>query len=204
MVKSLREENLEKIITLETKMLRELNTDEPIAENTIPAFRRMRWMTYSVLSDRTVELWKETIENAVLQGRNVLQEKYAMIGGQMPLPDCGEAACCQIFSSPVDKREQLCNNPHIDKIVQIEARWQQTAADAYPNAIQRPKDNIFKKYMVCELYTWSAEAIYSYSEDVDQAVAECRNLAIERYDNLYASIGKGSLAEVEKISRSKD
>lgn len=37
----------------------------------------------------------------------------------------------------------------------------------------------------------------SYFEDIKKAMEEGRNLAEERYDNLYQNIGKGRLRDVE-------
>ncbi len=201
MITTYREDDLEKIISLETQMLQELNAEEPVPENTLPAFQRMRWMTYSVLSDATLALWRRDIVEAKRAGRNVLAEKYAMIGGQIPMPDSHICCCCTEFSGHTEeKREKLCNNPKIEKIVEIESRWQQLVSESHPKSIQRKEETekLFKKYAVCELYTWSEEAVDSYLHDVERALTQQRNLAQERYDNLYASIGKGSLDEVEK------
>ena len=53
-------------------------------------------------------------------------------------------------------------------------------------------------YLNCDLHTWSIPALHSYYEDVQAAREKKINLSEARYNNLYASLGKGSLAEVEK------
>ena len=138
----------------------------------------MRRMTYSVLSDKTVALWLCDLETAKKDGRNVMTEKYALIGDQIPT---------------------LRDNPQIERIVDIEEKWMNELAFKYPHAVKRERANaeLFRKYALCELQTWSPAAVNSYFEDIKKAMEEGRNLAEERYDNLYQNIGKGRLRDVE-------
>lgn len=48
-----RNEIMQRIIDLETEMFMSVNAEEAVPANTIPAFKEMRRMTYSVLSDKT-------------------------------------------------------------------------------------------------------------------------------------------------------
>ena len=154
-----RNEIMQRIIDLETEMFMSVNAEEAVPANTIPAFKEMRRMTYSVLSDKTVALWLCDLETAKKDGRNVMTEKYALIGDQIPT---------------------LRDNPQIERIVDIEEKWMNELA-----------------YALCELQTWSPAAVNSYFEDIKKAMEEGRNLAEERYDNLYQNIGKGRLRDVE-------
>ncbi|MEG0798572.1 MAG: DUF4125 family protein [Acidaminococcaceae bacterium] len=195
-----REENLARIIAIETEMFTAMKTEEAVPANTLPAFKKMRWMTYSVLSDATIALWCQDLEQARQDGRNVMIEKYAMISGQLPLPE-GEACCCNEFSGHAGTiAQEFCGNDDIQQIVDIESNWQNKLAAKYPKSIQRQQESaaLFKKYAICELYTWAPASRKSYLADVKLAVQEGRNLPEERYNNLYASIGKGSLREVEE------
>ena len=79
-----RNEIMQRIIDLETEMFMSVNAEEAVPANTIPAFKEMRRMTYSVLSDKTVALWLCDLETAKKDGRNVMTEKYALIGDQIP------------------------------------------------------------------------------------------------------------------------
>ena len=45
-----RNEIMQRIIDLETEMFMSVNAEEAVPANTIPAFKEMRRMTYSVLS----------------------------------------------------------------------------------------------------------------------------------------------------------
>jgi len=93
----------------------------------------------------------------------------------------------------------LRDNPQIERIVDIEEKWMNELAFKYPHAVKRERANaeLFRKYALCELQTWSPAAVNSYFEDIKKAMEEGRNLAEERYDNLYQNIGKGRLRDVE-------
>lgn len=108
-----------------------------------------------------------------------MTEKYALIGGQIPT---------------------LQENPQIAKIVDVEEKWMNELAFKYPHAVKRERANaeLFRKYALRELQTWSPVTINAYFEDVKKAMEEGCNLAEERYDNLYQNIGKGRLRDVEE------
>ena len=74
-----RNEIMQRIIDLETEMFMSVNAEEAVPANTIPAFKEMRRMTYSVLSDKTVALWLCDLETAKKDGRNVMTEKYGIL-----------------------------------------------------------------------------------------------------------------------------
>lgn len=174
-----RNEIMQRIIELETEMFTSLNAEEKVPANTIPAFKEMRRMTYSVLSDKTITLWLRDLEAAKAEGRNVMTEKYALIGGQIP---------------------PLQINTQIKNIVDVEEKWMKELAYKYPLSIKREQANaeLFRKYALCELQTWSPDTISSYLDDVKKAMEAGRNLVEERYDNLYQNIGKGTLRDVEE------
>ncbi|MGL5207339.1 MAG: DUF4125 family protein [Acidaminococcaceae bacterium] len=200
MAETNRKENLDKIIAIEMEMFTSMKTDEPIPEDTLPAFKRMRWMTYSVLSDATLEAWRKNLEQAKADGRNTMVEKYLMIAGEMPVPGETDECCCLRISPELQgMKQKICADEDICEIVEIENRWQEETARKYPKSVQRQADNgeSFMHYLMCELHTWAPATVRLYHQDVKRAVANGRNLAEERYDNLYASIGKGSLHELE-------
>ena len=181
-MKKPRENVLDTIAEIEITMAKQMHTDEPLDEKTLPAFKRMRWMTYSVFSDDTLALLLNDWIIASQNGRNVMLEKYAMMGGQIEIPD---------FSG---------NEKEIKAIVEQESKWQEDVRVKYPKTISGNPNGTeaFKHYLNCELHTWSIPAIHSYYEDVSGAMEKKVNLSEARYNNLYASLGKGSLAEVEK------
>ena len=76
-----RNEIMQRIIDLETEMFMSVNAEEAVPANTIPAFKEMRRMTYSVLSDKTwspaaVNSYFEDIKKAMEEGRNLAEERY--------------------------------------------------------------------------------------------------------------------------------
>lgn len=181
-VKKPRDNVLDAIVEIEIIMAKQMNTDEPLDEKTLPTFKRMRWMTYSVFSDDTLALLLNDWIMASKNGRNVMLEKYAMMSGQLEIPD---------FSEKEDE---------IKAIVEQESNWQEVVRTKYPKTISGNPNGTeeFKHYLNCDLHTWSIPALHSYYEDVQGAIGKKMNLSEARYNNLYASLGKGSLAEVEK------
>ena len=172
-------ERLEKeIIDIETEMFCGLNIGEPMPEDRIKPFRMMRWMTYSVLADETLESWLSDLKEAQQERRNVLTEKYARIENLIP---------------------PIKNNPVISAIVEAEVQWMEELHRHYPHLIKREQANadLFKKYAMCELETWSDRSIELYYRDVCAARMAGKNLPEERYNNMYRRTGQGSLAELE-------
>lgn len=58
--------------------------------------------------------------NSEKDGRNVMTEKYALIGDQIPT---------------------LQDNPQIERIVDIEEKWMNELAFKYPHAVKRERAN---------------------------------------------------------------
>jgi len=174
----MREQVVKDIIDIETEMFRGLNIGEPMPEDRIKPFRMMRWMTYSVLADETLESWLADLRAARQARRNVLTEKYARIDNLIP---------------------QIKEHPLISNIVEAEVLWMEELHRRYPKMIKREQANadLFKKYAMCELETWSDESIELYYRDVCAAQITGKNLPEERYNNMYRRTGQGTLAELE-------
>ena len=174
----MREQVVKDIIDIETEMFRGLNIGEPMPEDRIKPFRMMRWMTYSVLADETLESWLTDLRAAKQARRNVLTEKYARIDNLIP---------------------QIKDHPLIANIVEAEVCWMEELHLRYPKMIKREQANaeLFKKYAMCELETWSDESIELYYRDVCAAQITGKNLPEERYNNMYRRTGQGTLAELE-------
>ena len=177
MISEAKEELLKGIVDLEMKFFQNMKTAEAIPENTLPALRRMRWMTYSCLSDNTLILLLRDLTQHEEEGRNPMIEKYALIDGLIPT---------------------IQENEKIGMIVEQEVAWMEEVAKKYPKTVQGHDSNkaLFGHYMSCELQSWDPETLDSYYNDVVVAKSQGKNLAEVRYDNLYESLGKGSLKEV--------
>lgn len=74
--------------------------------------------------------------------------------------------------------------------------------DLYPRTIKREPKNVelFHRYSLCELESWSDESLQLYCADVTAALNEGRNLCEERYNNLNRRLGHGTLAELEEAA----
>jgi hypothetical protein len=172
---------LKAIVDLETEMYRALNTEPPITDDKVPPFRTMRWMTYSVLSDATQSSWMRDLCAAKADGRNVLTEKYALMDNTI---------------------EHFHQSPLIPQIVEAEVAWMDKLHELYPHLVKREPKNVelFHRYSLCELESWSDRSLELYLADVTQALEEGRNLCEERYNNLHQRLGRESLAEMEKAA----
>ncbi|MDF2500874.1 MAG: hypothetical protein K0Q77_1588 [Anaerosporomusa subterranea] len=69
----------------------------------------------------------------------------------------------------------------------------------YPNIIKRaPADaELFERYALCELETWSDRSLELYYRDICSAQINSKNLAEERYNSMYRRTGQESLVELE-------
>jgi hypothetical protein len=174
-------EVLNAIVDLETEMYRALKTEPPITDDKVPPFRLMRWMTYSVLSDATQSSWMRDLCEAKASRRNVLTEKYALMDKLV---------------------ESFHPSPLIPKIVEAEVAWMDKLHELYPNTIKREPKNVemFHRYSLCELESWSDASLELYMADVNAALTEGRNLCEERYNKLNKRLGHGTLAELESAA----
>lgn len=176
MISAAKDQIIKRIVDIEIGFFKSMNTEEPVPENTLPALCRMRWMTYSCLSETTLQLWLRDLEAAKAEQRNTMIEKYALIDDLIPA---------------------IQDSPLIPKIVGQEVAWMEEIAQKYPKTVQGHEGNrdLFKKYMLCELQSWSPEALLAYWDDILAAVEAGENLAEIRYDNLYESLGRGTLKQ---------
>ncbi len=174
-----KESLLKDILELELEFFTSMNVEESVPEKALPALKRMRWMTYSVLSEETLTLLLENLRAAKAAERNTMIEKYALIDGLI---------------------EPIQENPLIEKIVSQEVLWMDEVAERYPQLVQNHENNkdLFARYMSCELQSWQPEGLASYWRDINAALSQGRNLAEERYDNLYMSLGKGSMRDYSR------
>ncbi len=150
------------------------NEGGPSACQTRPqSFRLMRWMNHSTHDAATLESYLNDLKAAEAQGRNFMIEKYARMDNRLP---------------------PLSTSPLLDEITDAESAFLHEASARYPHAITGNGDTAFRNYCRCELETLSERTRELYAEEVRRAQKEGRNLAEERYDNLWKRLGEGSLA----------
>ncbi len=137
------------------------------------SFRVMRWMNHSTHDIATLESYLNDLKEAEAQGRNFMIEKYARMDDRLP---------------------PLSQNPLLDEITDAECAFLHEASERYPHAIKGHGETHFRNYCRCELETLSDRTLELYAAEVKRAQQEKRNLAEERYDNLWKKLGEGSLA----------
>ncbi len=145
-------------------------------------FRHWRWMIFSVLSDAYVESYLQDLKDAKQEGRNLLLEKYARMDNLIP-----------------------CVSPNMDKVREIteaERVWIIELGQEFPlqfaAQIQR-----FDFYFSPEIETLSERTLDCYLDCIATAQEQGRNLAKERYENMYARMNLPTLAEKEALLREK-
>jgi hypothetical protein len=172
---------LDQVIALELKMFMAVRASEPSACQEHPeVFKVMRWMTHSVLSLEILKSYLIDLEEARAQGRNLMTEKYARMEDKIP---------------------RSKENDLIDEIVAIEMEWMRSLGNKYPLTFRGGNPG-FRNYLSSELETYSDKTLDLYHEAVTEARSEGRNLAEERYDNLFRRLGYGSVEGREKAARS--
>jgi hypothetical protein len=171
---------IKRIIDLEWPMFHSVKASEAAAcQEDEGTFRLMRWMSHSVLPVDLLEALADHLEQAAAQGRNLMTEKYARMGGQLP---------------------PLQDNPHIGAIVAAELGWMRDLNRRYPLTFPGTGER-FQAYLTADLETWSEQALALYHDFVREALGEGRNPVQDRYGNLFQRIGYASIEEREQKAR---
>jgi len=167
------------VVELELDMFERVRTAEPsLCQEKPEAFKSMRAMTHSVLSQETLESYLDDLQQANMDGKNLLTLKYARMDSKIP---------------PLKK------NPVIDNIVKIEEHWMTELSLRYPRVVKGAPG--FSVYLSSELETYSDRTLDLYFGDVTRAESEGRNLAEDRYNWLFEKIGYGSIIEANERAR---
>lgn len=140
------------------------------------SFRVMRKMNHCTHSVDTLKSYLQDLEEAEKQGRNFMIEKYARMDDRLP---------------------PLSSNPLLDTIADAECAFLQEASSRYPHAIKGSGNDMFRNYCRCELETLSDRTLALYAAEIEEARREERNLAEERYNELWKMLGEHSLADYE-------
>lgn len=172
---------LEKILDLEWDMFVRVRSDQHAPCQTAPDnFRQIRGSLFEMWPDAMLASYLDDLTQAWACGRNLLTEKYARMD--------------QLI-------EPLSANPVIDKILEIENKWQAELQELYPALYRRccrkmdPTGNgsNFSVYLRCELETYSDPTLALYYQNVKNAEDEKRNLA---QDALYSLVRKSKYRDL--------
>ena len=143
-------------------------------------FRNWRWMVFSVMSDDYILSYQHDLQEAEKNGRNFMVEKYARMDNLIP-----------------------CVSPNMDKvraIVAAERVWLVALSQEFPTLFP-DQTGRFDFYFSAEMETLSEASLDQYLLCIDAAKRDGRNLAKERYANMYDRMGLGTLEEAEAKRR---
>lgn len=214
-----KESLIKKIVKLEHKMFKEIHTDiqGQKCKGCKETFKLERESFFQPLSNKTLKSYLNGLEDAVVEGRNLMKEKYLKMDESLNVKSIEKADLS--IGHKINKtqcvRELPQNNPldeeHkmlIQKIMEIEIKWQNKLIEKYPNLFKGNKIEgllNFKKYLTSELETYPPLTIEYYYKDVSNAEREGRNLALEGYKYMFNKSNYSSLEEAnQKIASNKE
>lgn len=133
-----------------------------------------------------LESYADDLERAESSGRNLLAEKYARMDNKIP---------------------PLTDSPLIDVIVTIESNWQEGLREQYPALYRRCCRSMaetgdgrnFGVYLRCELETYGDRTLRLYFDNIETAVAENRNMAVEALERLVRKNGYRDIGHAESV-----
>ena len=186
-----RDELIQEIIENELRMFLSVQAREPVSCQQDPeGFRVHRAAQFSVWSDQTLASYREDLEKAAEQGRNLMTLKYARMEDLIP-----------------KLHDDILVDNLIDQIVNIEVAWQEELMARYPYLLKRGRplndgeDGLqttsFVKYLRGELETYSAETLANLYRDVSESRDKNQNQAVKVYENLVKNHGWNSIEEAE-------
>jgi len=178
---------INEILNLELTMFLAVKTDQPAPCQEDPvSFRKSRSTQFQTWSVETLASYRNDLESATREGRNLMTLKYARMDNLIP---------------PLNK------NSLIDEIVRINALWQQEMAKKYPNLISRgrPVDNSedsfvtsFKTYLACELETYSDATLACLFKDIREFQKRSESMMEKVYEHMVKGLGYRSIQEAEE------
>jgi len=163
---------LSEVIDLEWEMLRAARTAQPAAgPEEQRTFRLMRWMTHSVLTEELLAWLLGHLERAKAEGRNLMTEKYARMGGQIP---------------------PLSDSPFIGRIADLEQTWMDAVQRRYPLTFPGA-GGPFRQSLTAELETYPEDYLEAHFAFEAACKAAGRNLVEERFELLFLQLGHESI-----------
>lgn len=180
-----RERFMQEILDLEWEMFRSVKSATPASCQDNPdTFRQVRGSIFQLWPRKLLAAYLIELTAAKRRGRNLLTEKYARMDNLIP---------------PIN------TNPVIDKIVDIEAKWQQEIRELYPalyarSCRQTDQDDggmNFSVYLRCELETYGDTALDIYYEWIELARRAGMNYSLTMLNHLVIKSGFENLDDAE-------
>jgi hypothetical protein len=186
-----RDDLIQEILDRELAMFLSVRAREPVSCQQDPeGFRIHRAAQFSVWSDETLASYRDDLERAEEEGRNLMTLKYARMENIIP-----------------KLHDDILVDNLIDQIVNIEIGWQEELMARYPYLLKRGRPlndgeeglqtTSFVRYLRGELETYSAETLAHLYRDVSESRERNRNLAVAVYETLVKSHGWTSIEEAE-------
>jgi hypothetical protein len=187
-----RDKVIAEILDRELQMFLSVNARETASCQERPDdFRFYRGCMYSVWSLETLLSYRDDLERAGEEGRNLVELKYARMEDLIP---------------------PLNDNGLIPKIVAIEIEWTRELARSYPHIHKRGRaieDDTAqsvstKTYLQGELETYSDKTLELYYRNLEESLARGDNLALKILGAMAGGAGYSSLEEAEEFLAKKD
>ncbi|MFH0726467.1 MAG: DUF4125 family protein [Pseudomonadota bacterium] len=176
---------MQEILDREWEMFQEVKSATPAScQNSPDTFRQVRGSIFQLWPHDLMAAYLIELTRARRLGRNLLTEKYARMDNLI---------------APIN------TNPVIDKIVEIETRWQEEIRQKYPALYKRScrgteqtdDGSNFSVYLKCELETYGDTALGIYYEWVYQATQLGMNYSLTMLNHIVLKSGYKSLDEAE-------
>ncbi len=186
---------IQEILEAELGMFLSVQAQEPVSCQQDPdGFRATRGAQFSVWSEQTLASYREDLEKAVEEGRNLMTLKYARMDNLIP-----------------KLQEDILVENLIEQIVTIQVAWQKEMIEKYPYLMRRGRPleegdegletASFVNYLRGELETYSAETLAHLYKDVSESQENERNLTEAIYENMVKSHGYASVQEAESAAK---
>ncbi len=192
---SVKETLIQEILEAELAMFLSVTAREPVSCQQDPdGFRATRTAQFSVWSERALASYREDLERAAEQGRNLMTLKYARMENLIP-----------------KLQDDILVENLIEQIVAIQVAWQKEMIARYPHLMRRGRPleegdegletASFVNYLRGELETYSAETLAHLFEHMSESQEKNRNLTELIYENMVRSHGYASVQEAEDVAK---
>lgn len=189
-----KDELIQAILEAELKMFLSVQARVPVSCQRDPeGFRMTRAAQFSVWSEQTLASYRNDLENAAAQGRNLMTLKYARMENLIP-----------------KLHDDVLVENLIEQIVAIQVEWQKEMMGKYPYLMQRGRpleegeaplqSTSFVNYLRGELETYSEDTLAHLYQDVTNNYSDDRNMTEAIYVHMVRSHGYASIEEAEKAA----
>ena len=192
-----RDTMIREILDMELGMFLSVAAREPVScRQDTKGFRVTRGAQFSVWSEEALASYRDDLESAIAQERNLMTLKYARMENLIP-----------------NLHDDLLVENLIEQIVAIQVGWQKEMMAKYPCLIERGRPlqeteagtqtTSFVNYLRGELETYSADTLALLYRDVTESRDRNENLTEQIYANLVKGLGYASIEEAEEAAELK-